>query len=143
MPLTEAIKRRLRKIVGSAGYVDSSAGLRVYECDGYTLEKARPELVLLPASTEQVQEVVHASQTWGALVRFGRGLLGCLRGFLLGPVLGLGVRRVAEDVVVAELGPEADLEIRHRAEVHEIRVEVVGRLHLGELRRRIFPLPTP
>jgi glycolate oxidase len=50
--------RKLRDIVGPAGIVKGKAGLKVYECDGYTLERAEPELVVLPASTEQVSKVV-------------------------------------------------------------------------------------
>jgi glycolate oxidase len=58
MPLSSAAKRRFKDVVGPDGFVDSGAGLRVYECDGYTMEKARPELVLLPASTDEASRVV-------------------------------------------------------------------------------------
>ena len=51
-------KRRLLEIVGAEGFVESVAGLRVYECDGYTLERARPQLVVLPKTTAQVSAVV-------------------------------------------------------------------------------------
>lgn len=47
----------LRTIVGDAGVVARPAGLRVYECDAYTIEKATPQLVVLPASTEEVSAV--------------------------------------------------------------------------------------
>jgi len=58
MSLSSTIRRRFREIVGPEGLVEGAAGLRVYECDGYTLEKARPELVLLPRSTSEVSRAV-------------------------------------------------------------------------------------
>ena len=48
----------LRDIVGPEGVIVHSTALSVYECDGYTLEKAIPEVVLLPHSTEEVIAVV-------------------------------------------------------------------------------------
>jgi len=48
----------LRNIVGDAGLVTRPNELRVYECDGYTLEKRIPEIVVLPRTTPQVVEVV-------------------------------------------------------------------------------------
>jgi len=53
-----ALIRDLRRIVGTANVVTDNDSLRVYECDGYTIEKARPELVVLPASAEEVVAVV-------------------------------------------------------------------------------------
>lgn len=47
----------LRAIVGDVGIVARPAGLRVYECDAYTIAKATPQLVVLPASTEEVSAV--------------------------------------------------------------------------------------
>lgn len=60
MPISSAFLRDLERIVGAAGIVSSAAGLRVYECDGYTLERARPEVVVLPGSTAEVSAVVSA-----------------------------------------------------------------------------------
>jgi glycolate oxidase len=48
----------LRDVVGERGIVEGRASLKVYECDGYTLEKAAPELVLLPATTEEASQVI-------------------------------------------------------------------------------------
>jgi glycolate oxidase len=53
-PLNEA----LRSIVGKDGLLTSPSDLLVYECDGYTIEKNKPEVVVFPTSTEQVVEVV-------------------------------------------------------------------------------------
>jgi len=49
---------RLRTIVGRNGLITSPAELLVYECDGYVIEKNRPDVVVFPTSTEQVAAVV-------------------------------------------------------------------------------------
>jgi glycolate oxidase len=56
--LTSVDKDALCAIVGAQGVVDRAAGLRVYECDGYTLDRATPELVLLPRTTTEVSRLV-------------------------------------------------------------------------------------
>jgi glycolate oxidase len=48
----------LRAIAGNDAVVARPTELKVYECDGYTLEKSVPEVVVLPASTEQVVQIV-------------------------------------------------------------------------------------
>ncbi|HEV3448080.1 MAG TPA: FAD-linked oxidase C-terminal domain-containing protein [Gemmataceae bacterium] len=53
-PLIEA----LRSIIGKDGLLTSPSDLLVYECDGYTIEKNKPDVVVFPTSTEQVVEVV-------------------------------------------------------------------------------------
>jgi glycolate oxidase len=53
-PLHEA----LRAIFGKDGLLTSPSDLLVYECDGYTIEKNKPDVVVFPTSTEQVVEVV-------------------------------------------------------------------------------------
>ncbi len=58
MALSKKIKRALRAVVSDVGFVEGPASLRVYECDGYTLEKAQPELVVLPKTTEEMSKVV-------------------------------------------------------------------------------------
>ena len=45
-------------IVGPDGVVAHKSARSVYDCDGYTLEKAVPEIVVLPHSTEEVAAVV-------------------------------------------------------------------------------------
>ncbi len=49
---------RLRAIVGPGAMLSSPSDLLVYECDGYTLEKNKPEVVVFPTSTEQVVQIV-------------------------------------------------------------------------------------
>jgi glycolate oxidase len=51
---------RLRAAVGRDAIVASPSDLLVYECDGYTIEKSTPDVVVFPTSTEQVVEVVKA-----------------------------------------------------------------------------------
>ncbi len=55
-----ALLERLRTIVGPSGLITSPAELLVYECDGYTIEKNRPDVVVFPTSAEQVVAVVQA-----------------------------------------------------------------------------------
>src|SRR5262249_54400305 len=49
---------RLRAIVGPESLLTSSSDLLVYECDGYTIAKNKPDLVVFPTTTEQVVEIV-------------------------------------------------------------------------------------
>jgi glycolate oxidase len=50
----------LREVLGADHVVTEPERLRVYECDGLTGHRAVPELVVLPASTAEVQAVVRA-----------------------------------------------------------------------------------
>src|SRR5436853_7827656 len=59
MAATELVQR-LRGIVGAGGVLANPSDLAVYECDGYTIEKNRPEVVVFPTSTEQIVAVVKA-----------------------------------------------------------------------------------
>ena len=47
-----------RSIVGDAGLVSGPEQLRTYECDGLTLFRVVPDLVLLPATSQEVQAIV-------------------------------------------------------------------------------------
>jgi len=49
---------RLRALVGDEAVIDHPDALGVYECDGYTLERASPDLVVLPDTPQQVRDVV-------------------------------------------------------------------------------------
>src|ERR1043166_3163042 len=49
---------RLQPIVGSGGLLASPSDLLVYECDGFTIEKNKPEVVVFPTSTEQIVQIV-------------------------------------------------------------------------------------
>jgi glycolate oxidase len=74
MRISSAFRREVERIVGSDGIVTTAAGLRVYECDGYTLEKMQPDLVVLPRTTAEVSAVVSACAREGiAFVPRGAG----------------------------------------------------------------------
>jgi len=70
---------RLRALAGDDGVVDHPDALAVYECDGYTLERATPELVVLPRTPAAVAAVVRL--LWDEQIAFvprgaGTGLSG-------------------------------------------------------------------
>ncbi len=50
--------QRLTAVVGAGALISSPSELLVYECDGYTIEKNRPDVVVFPTSTEQVVGIV-------------------------------------------------------------------------------------
>jgi glycolate oxidase len=58
--LSARVLGRLREIVGGDGLIARQNELRVYECDGYTLEKSAPDVVVLPRSTAEVSAVLRA-----------------------------------------------------------------------------------
>ena len=48
----------LQDIVGNDAVVSHPTELSVYDCDGYTLEKSAPDIVVLPRSTDEVAAVL-------------------------------------------------------------------------------------
>jgi glycolate oxidase len=50
--------QRLTQIVGRERIIASPGELLVYECDGFTIEKNRPDVVVFPASTDEVARLV-------------------------------------------------------------------------------------
>src|SRR5579864_6478043 len=57
---TTTLIDRLRAIVGREGILTSPSELLVYECDGFTIEKNKPDVVVFPTATEQVVQIVQA-----------------------------------------------------------------------------------
>src|SRR5438034_3894626 len=51
---------RLRHVVGADAILTSPSDLVVYECDGFTIEKNKPDVVVFPTTTEQVVGIVQA-----------------------------------------------------------------------------------
>jgi glycolate dehydrogenase FAD-linked subunit len=51
---------RLRAIVGPGSLLSTPSDLLVYECDGFTIEKNKPDVVVFPTSTEQIVAIVKA-----------------------------------------------------------------------------------
>src|SRR2546429_4078402 len=56
---------RLRQIIGPDGVLTAPSELLVYECDGYTIEKNKPDVVVFPTSTEQVVGIVQVCHELG------------------------------------------------------------------------------
>ncbi|MER3477427.1 MAG: FAD-binding oxidoreductase, partial [Leptolyngbya sp. ERB_1_2] len=57
-PNWKAIARDFEAVVGKSGVVRKREELLVYECDGLTSYRERPEIVVLPRTTEEVAAVV-------------------------------------------------------------------------------------
>jgi glycolate oxidase len=51
---------RLRTVVGPGNLLSTPSDLLVYECDGFTIEKNKPDVVVFPTSTEQIVSIVKA-----------------------------------------------------------------------------------
>lgn len=65
---------QLTSIVGEANIIHQPDDLRVYECDAFVAAKRRPEVVVLPTSSEQVAAVVrYAAQHEIPVVPRGAG----------------------------------------------------------------------
>jgi glycolate oxidase len=56
--ISPALVTRLRAVVGADGVIDRPETVLVYECDGYTLERAAPDVVVLPRSPAEVSAVL-------------------------------------------------------------------------------------
>jgi glycolate oxidase len=65
MSMPRNLPDELTAIVGLEGIVLRDEELMVYECDGYTLERSRPEIVVLPRSTREVAAVVRLCNRYG------------------------------------------------------------------------------
>ncbi|HSQ00397.1 MAG TPA: FAD-linked oxidase C-terminal domain-containing protein [Candidatus Dormibacteraeota bacterium] len=64
----------LTDLVGADGMITRSSAARVYECDGWTLERRVPEAVVLPRTPEEVAAVVRLLHRHGiAFVPRGAG----------------------------------------------------------------------
>jgi glycolate oxidase len=80
--IADDVIRRMMSIVGPKNCISDASGLLVYECDGLTHGRTRPGLVVLPASTEEVVEVVKIARDAGLPVvprGAGTGLSGGAR----------------------------------------------------------------
>src|SRR5207244_7461898 len=56
---------RMRAIVGTGNVLSAPSDLVVYECDGFTIEKNKPDVVVFPNSTEQIVAIVQACAELG------------------------------------------------------------------------------
>jgi len=64
-------KEKLAQLLGPRGYLDRPEDLILYEYDG-SVEKARPDIVVFPRSTEDVVAIVKISREFGVPI-VGRG----------------------------------------------------------------------
>jgi len=87
-------------VVGPDHCFTAAADLLTYECDGLTHGRTRPDLVVLPGSTEEVAEVVRLSRAAGRPIvprGSGTGLSGGARPVPGSVVVGLSrMRRILE-----------------------------------------------
>jgi glycolate oxidase len=59
LPVADLVQK-LKDVVGPEGVLTASSDLLVYECDGFTIEKNKPDVVVFPATTEHVVRIVQA-----------------------------------------------------------------------------------
>src|SRR5262245_52501855 len=64
-------KEKLVQLLGARGYLDRPEDLSLYEYDG-SVDKARPDVVVFPRSTEDVAAIVRISREHGVIM-VGRG----------------------------------------------------------------------
>lgn len=69
--LPPSAKRKIIDLVGPRGYLDRPEDLSLYEYDG-SIDKARPELVVFPKTTEEVAAIVRITAQNGVPI-VGRG----------------------------------------------------------------------
>src|SRR5262245_65980416 len=55
-----SLLQRFQSIAGADNVLTAPSDLLVYECDGFTIEKNKPEYVVFPTTTEQVVAIVRA-----------------------------------------------------------------------------------
>jgi glycolate oxidase len=59
------IAARLRELVGSDNVLAARSEMLVYECDGFTIEKNSPDVVVFPRHTQDVAEIVKLCNEYG------------------------------------------------------------------------------
>jgi glycolate oxidase len=68
------LRAELEQIAGADAVVSHRSELKVYECDGWTIEKSAPDLLVMPRSTAQVSAILKALYRRGvAFVPRGAG----------------------------------------------------------------------
>lgn len=107
----QALVDELIQVLGPQGVISSRAEMLVYECDGFTIEKNSPDIVVFPTTTEQVSEVVKLCRRYRAKI-LPRGAGTSLSGGCL-PVGG-GVL-----VVLTRMNKIVELDVRNRVALVE------------------------
>jgi len=94
------LRHRMAAVVGPRHCFTAEADLLTYECDGLTHGRTRPDLVVLPGSTEEVAAVVRLARAAGRPIvprGSGTGLSGGARPVPGSVVIGLSrMRRILE-----------------------------------------------
>jgi len=62
---TGKLVKLFQKIVGRDSVLSSPSVVHAYECDAYTVARAKPSCVVLPSSTEQVRGIVRLCNLYG------------------------------------------------------------------------------
>lgn len=63
--LATDIATQLRRLVGSENVLAARSEMLVYECDGFTIEKNSPDVVVFPRHTQDVAEIVKLCNQYG------------------------------------------------------------------------------
>ena len=66
MPLTREQLDELIALLGANAVLASEAALFTYEADALTLDRATPDVVVLPRSTDEVSAIVRWARTQGS-----------------------------------------------------------------------------
>ena len=104
----------LRATLGRENVLSAPSELAVYDCDAFTIERRRPDAVVLPRSTRQVAEVVKLCQQHGTPV-IARGAGTSLAGGCL-PLTGGVV------VMLSRMNKVLEIDLRNRMAVVEAGV---------------------
>jgi glycolate oxidase subunit GlcD len=132
--LPPGIERELSELLGPRGVVSSTAGLCAYESDGLALLSARPELVVLPATTQEAAACMRVLHRAGVPV-VGRGAGTGLSGGAT-PVEGGVVVSTARMRQVLEVDPE---NLFARVQAGVVNVDLTGAC----ARHGLFYAPDP
>lgn len=60
-----ALVARMKAIVGNENVLTATADLAAYECDGFTIAKTKPNVVVFPTTTEQIVGIVKTCNEMG------------------------------------------------------------------------------
>ncbi|MCI0702696.1 MAG: FAD-binding protein, partial [Planctomycetia bacterium] len=60
-----ALVARMKAIVGNDNVLTAAADMAAYECDGFTIAKTKPNVVVFPTSTEHIVGIVKACNELG------------------------------------------------------------------------------
>jgi glycolate oxidase len=57
---TATLVARMKRIVGAENVLTAVADLATYECDGFTIAKTKPDVVVFPTNTQHIVDIVKA-----------------------------------------------------------------------------------